>query len=343
MSITTARTEIDVRPYEQGDEDGVLDLLKVALGPGPSGSRTKESFRWKHLENPFGHSLMLVAEADGQIVGLRAFMRWRFELGDRSLRAVRAVDTATHPDFQRMGVFSRLTRAALEQLRDQADLVFNTPNEKSGPGYEKLGWRAVGRVPVSVRVRRPVRFLRGIRSESGEEPRTGGLPPIDAPLAADVLAEEGPFAGLLAALDGSDRQRLRTPRSFSYLRWRYADPPHLGYRAVTETANGRITGVAFFRIRPRGKLLETTVADLLVEERRTASALIRRVVTAAAVDHVACSFPRRSIAGRAARRRGFVPLPGPMRLMVNPLHPGLPADPTRWSSWALSLGDLEVF
>jgi len=98
----------------------VLDLLGLTLGVGPAGRRPAEFFRWKHLENPFGPSLMLVAEADGRLVGLRAFMRWRFAAGDRQLRAVRAVDTATHPDYQGMGVFSRLTRAALDALDGEA-------------------------------------------------------------------------------------------------------------------------------------------------------------------------------------------------------------------------------
>ena len=105
-----------------------------------------------------------MAEHDDRLIGLRAFMRWRLAAGDRDLTAVRAVDTATHPDFQGMGVFSRLTRAALDAMEGQVDLVFNTPNGKSGPGYLKLGWREVGRVPVAVRVRRPLRLLTSRRA-----------------------------------------------------------------------------------------------------------------------------------------------------------------------------------
>ena len=93
-----------------------------------------------HPVDPFGRSFMLVAETDGRIVGLRAFMRWEFVAGDRRFRAVRAVDTATHPDHQGKGIFSRLTLEALDSLRDQADFIFNTPNEKSLPGYLKMGW-----------------------------------------------------------------------------------------------------------------------------------------------------------------------------------------------------------
>ena len=137
--VSRVAAGVDVRPYRDADEQAVLGLLNDALGGGPAGTRPAEFFRWKHLENPFGRSFMLVAEADGRIVGLRAFMRWEFVAGDRRFRAVRAVDTATHPDHQGKGIFSRLTLEALDSLRDQADFVFNTPNEKSLPGVPEDG------------------------------------------------------------------------------------------------------------------------------------------------------------------------------------------------------------
>jgi predicted N-acetyltransferase YhbS len=97
----------------QDDESEVLALLDAALGAGPAGARPVAFFRWKHFENPFGPSFMLVAEADEQVVGLRAFMRWEFVAEGRRFRAVRAVDTATHPDYQGRGIFSALTRQAI--------------------------------------------------------------------------------------------------------------------------------------------------------------------------------------------------------------------------------------
>jgi GNAT superfamily N-acetyltransferase len=79
-----------------------------------------------------------------------------------TINAVRAVDTATHPDWQGRGIFSRLTLGALDDLRDDGvDCVFNTPNDKSRPGYLKMGWQQVGKVPVSVRLTGP-RFDRQV-------------------------------------------------------------------------------------------------------------------------------------------------------------------------------------
>jgi GNAT superfamily N-acetyltransferase len=338
----STHADVRVRPYRDEDEPDVVALLSATLGGGPGGGRSPEFFRWKHLENPFGRSLLLLGEADGRVVGLRAFMRWRFQAGSRAVRAVRAVDTATHPEYQGRGVFSRLTTVALDELVGQADLVFNTPNEKSLPGYLKLGWQAVGDVSVSVRVRRPVRFARGFRAAKSE--MVGPRPTVKAEPAADILADGERVEALLAAAR-PEGDRLRTPRDLRYLRWRYGSAPLLDYRGIREERNGRLLGLALFRLGPRGKLWETRVSEVIFapESPGTARRLLARVARAAAVDHLTCSFPGGTTAAGAARRAGFIRAPRGMTLVVNPLRQGLVPDPSDLRSWALSLGDLEVF
>jgi GNAT superfamily N-acetyltransferase len=335
---------VSVRPFVDEDLPRVLGLLDVSLGGGPAGRRPPELFRWKHLDNPFGRSLLLVAEHQDRLIGLRAFMRWRFRAGERVLEAVRAVDTATHPDFQGMGVFSRLTRAALDAMEGRVDLVFNTPNGKSGPGYLKLGWREVGRVPVAVRVRRPLRLLtsrRGAPGRSGGPP--GWSPGQSGPATAAAALED--TAALAALLDREPAPGgLATPRTPQYLRWRYGAAPLLGYRAVTETRGGELAGLALFRVRPRGGLWESTVAEVLAGgDAAMARRLLGRVARAAPVDHLTLHAPAGSPLARAARRGGFLPSPAGILLVANPRTAGIRPDPTRLDAWALSLGDLEVF
>jgi GNAT superfamily N-acetyltransferase len=328
-----------VRPYEGKDQAAVLDLLRASLGDGPTGERSPKFFRWKHLENPFGRSYMLVAEQDGWIIGLRAFMRWRLR-GERMVRAVRAVDTATHPDHQGKGVFRSLTLRAVEELRDETDVVFNTPNQNSLPGYLKMGWRILGQVPVDVRVRRPARFARHLGSVKDSSVPARAGPPVAAPAAGEALHAEG----LSLLLEEADRPdgRLVTPRDLTFLWWRYGDAP-LGYHAVIEEEAGAVTGLGIFRVRPRGRLWEATLAELIVRpgDRTTAARVLGRVVHAAAVDHVTCVFPAGSAAAGAARRRGFFPSRQGITVVVNPLA-GITPDPRHLDSWAFSLGDLEV-
>jgi GNAT superfamily N-acetyltransferase len=284
---------------------------------------------------------MLVAEVHDRIIGLRAFMRWRFRSDERAIRAVRAVDTATHPDHQGRGVFSTLTRRALEDLVTDTDVIFNTPNEKSMPGYLKMGWTTVGRVPVAVRARRPVRVVAGAIGGS----RTAGearRPAVHAPQAADAL-DDGTVAPLLEQAVVPDA-RMFTERTPEYLWWRYAAAPMLDYRALVSDGPDGVTGVVVFRVRPRGHLWETMITELLVRPRdhRTARRLLRRAIRAARVDHVTCTFPSGSSAHRASLACGFVPSGRGPTLVANQLRDVSPR-PARLGSWRLTLGDVEVF
>jgi GNAT superfamily N-acetyltransferase len=343
LSTLASSADLIVRPFRAEDEPPVLDLLTKALGGGPPGRRSPEFFRWKHRAGPFGSSYMLVGELGGRIVGLRAFMRWRLRAGGRMLSAVRAVDTATHPDHRNAGVFSRITRDALELLREDVDLVFNTPNATVLPGYLKLGWRIVGRMPVAVRVRRPIRFARGLPSFRGPIRAPRGGPPVEAEPAAQALMDGEQLSPLLG--EQATDPRLSTPRDLEYLRWRYASAPGLDYRAVREDGWSGLRGIAIFRVRARGRLWESTVVELLGRpaDRRTAGRLLRRVAEAAPVDHLTCSFAPGSVQARAARRCGFLRSPVGPTFVVNTLRGAVRPDPADLRSWALSLGDLEVF
>jgi GNAT superfamily N-acetyltransferase len=334
--------DVRIRSYRSQDLDPVLELLTLTLGGGPAGSRPPSFFRWKHLENPFGPSHLLLAEAGGRVVGLRAFMRWGFEVGGTPVRAVTAVDTATHPDFQGRGIFSKLTLQALEDLRGDAQLVYNTPNDQSMPGYLKMGWRFVGRIPVRLRIHRPIRFAASLRSIRA--PRSDGEPePRNRAIRAAEALDRPGLGSLLEQLERPPGFRTRIDEPF--LRWRYAAPPLLDYRAAVVEGAAGPAGVGFFRLRPRGRLWEASIADLLVRrgDVRTATRLLRSIVGSTAADHLTCSFPSGSVGDRAARRVGFLPAPGGVRFVVNPLDPGLAPDPTLRASWGLTLGDLEVF
>ena len=79
------------------------------------------------------------------------------------------------------------------------------------------------------------------------------------------------------------------------------------------------------------------------DDRAAARRVLARVLRASPADHATCSFPNGSTAMSAARRGGFIRVPGGMTLVANPLGHQLVPDPMLRSAWALSVGDLEVF
>ena len=317
-----------VRATTPADHPAVLGLLAASLG-WAADEGLADYFEWKHRSNPLGSSPEWVAEVDGRIGGYRTFLRWEFEdAAGRTYRAVRAVDTATHPDFRGRGIFRTLTLAAVSEMAAAGiDFVFNTPNDQSRPGYLKMGWHEVGRLPAAVRVvgLRGARRIFGARvaAERRPLPDGGGEAAAEVladPRLADLLAHLGPAAG------------IRTRRSVGHLRWRYGHAP-LGYRAIAlDDDPGR--GLAVYRVRRRGPAREAALCEVLVPagERRAADRLVRAVGRAARPDHVI------RLNGPGG---GFVPVPrlGPVltwRALAAPDRP-----PAR-REWDLALGDVEL-
>lgn len=334
-------SNLQVRRITDDDEPALLGLLVACLDWEP-GERFADFYRWKHLANPFGRSPGWVALDGDVIVGLRTFLRWEFAAGAETVRAVRAVDTATHQDYRGRGIFRRLTEHAVAELTaDGVAFIFNTPNVHSLPGYLKMGWQTVGQLPVLFR---PTSFRSVPRLVRARVPADLWSSPSEAGAsAAEVLADTRSVEALLGR--GSAAEGLRTRLSAAYLQWRYGYAP-LCYRAVTGSA-GMSDGVAFFRLRRRGRAMEVALGDIIVPAGQPAAAraqvsaqgaaraLVRRVLQVTAeADHVV------RLADDGAPPAGFLRLPrrGPV-LTYRPLAATTSGPP----GLRLSLGDVELF
>jgi GNAT superfamily N-acetyltransferase len=343
--------EIEIRDYVAEDENAVLALIQQGMGGGPTGTRDRGFWQWKHFHNPFGQSIALVAvHRDGQIIGLRAFMQWRFHTGDRQVRAVRAVDTVTHPDYRRYGVFSTLTRRAVEKIRNTGiDFIFNTPNKIVLPGYIKLGWSLVDVIRPQIKILNYPRFIMGIARGWGKR-QPAKLDPSarffrqEPPSIEELLEHEKPLAQLLQSREQRRDNRLHTCPTLEYLRWRYVQYPFITYRAIYRQDPG--AGCIIFRPSGRLGMKEVVLSELIMPEynRDLASALLKDMVKSLSADYIVAYFPERSFERDILRQNGFHDLSFQgINFAVNNLNDVLGIEPRQFGSWDLSLGDIEIF
>ena len=316
--------DLKVREATDDDLPAVLALLESSLGWVPD-EQYAAFYRWKHHANPFGRSPAWVAVDGERIVGLRVWLRWRFTQQGRRWDAVRAVDTATHPDYQGRGIFRQLTTSSLETLTAEGVAhVFNTPNEQSRPGYLKMGWEQVGKLPVTVRFRSPLAAASAVRARVPAD--KWSLPTEVGEPATVVLDDARSLESLIAALPD---ERVRTDLDVEVLRWRYGFAP-LHYRGLRAG-----DGVVLFRLRRRGPATECVVGHVLAPDAATARHLLRRVARVSGADQVL------HLAPSAHLRGGYLPLPGAgpiltWRALAEDEMPPLDA-------WGLTLGDVELF
>jgi GNAT superfamily N-acetyltransferase len=357
-----------MRPYRDEDESSVLLLLKDALGETASTQRTSEFWRWKHFDNPFGPSFVRVAcNAADEVVGLRAFMQWKLQMGAEEIAAVEAVDTATHARYRRKGIFSRLTRQAVEDVRGNGiRLIFNTPNLYARPGYLKLGWEDVGMVtPLLLVVKHGRVAAKLAKSSLGID--SGGPPELATRqfASASHLVEPDESVNELVRraehLDGM-ASTIRKRWSARYLSWRYMSHPSGAYRVVALGVDEGLRGLAIVRMNARLGLREALLAEVFLAEHdvRVCDDLVARVKSSYDVDYILAAAQGRTFLDSALRRCGFRSIPKtvmsfaferrvfrfpefqkPRRLVVRRLDPDLPVDPLRLENWALSIGDLE--
>ncbi len=220
------------RPALESDIPAIVSLLRLSLGETLM-PKSEAFWRWKHVDNPFGPSPVLVAEEGDTLVGVRAFMRWEWVLNGAIIKAVRAVDTATHPDFQGKGVFKKLTLLLVERCqKEKVQFIFNTPNASSLPGYLKMGWHEHGRMAISAFPVLP-RFKKGN--------------PMSTQYAGDAAARD-----VRPVKSGT----LATHTSKAFLEWRYGRNPNDRYQELHADGNRII-----FRIKPGKRFTEMRIVE----------------------------------------------------------------------------------
>lgn len=319
---------MEVRSAEPSDIPAIISLLKLSLGESLL-PKSEEYWRWKHFDNPFGKSPVLIAFENGVLVGVRAFMRWSWVMGHSSFHAVRAVDTATHPEYQGRGIFRKLTLDILDSCNQSGvHFVFNTPNKQSRPGYLKMGWQNAGRLAIQLT---PVTFLDAMK---GSALRVSG----ELSLSTNTLPEDGPL-GQLIRQDAVFRSNLHTFISPQYLRWRYIDVPVVKYNVLFYQSVDRQM-LVFGRLKESRLGVEFRITDILSNQKCLGArmkCLIKMHALEAGANYITCSG--------AVRDRfsfGISIKYGPVTT-VKPLAWDGSAVLMNFKEWSPSLGDLELF
>lgn len=241
-----------IREATERDTPEIVSLMRLSLGESLT-PKSEQYWNWKHVQNPFGRSVVILAEDNGQIVGLRAFMRWDWNFNGQTFRALRAVDTATHPAYQGKGIFKKLTLSLVDKCTaDGYDFIFNTPNEKSRPGYLKMGWDSLGKTSIRIK---PVitSFLFGREAakanSSGTELNDRVWSGID---------------GLLESYKRDCIGRFHTNYSKDYLVWRYKTVPVATYHSIMDPSP-EARWLMIYRMKEGGSKREMRITDLFVD------------------------------------------------------------------------------
>lgn len=295
-------------------------MLRASLGESII-PKSIPLWKWKHLDNPFGKSPVLLAVKHEKIIGVRAFLKWEFDLEDKILKACRAVDTAIHPDFQGKGLFTHLTNDLMDQIKgEDTSLIFNTPNTQSMPGYLKMGWEKWGKLPLKMQF------------HMGSSP-SGKVPPSRWNEIQTLISE--------IEKQGNSSSIIQTHLVPGFLNWRYANCPLFPYNFISDGESYLLV----YRIKEGKMGRELRITDLFTLEsfgkiqKKDLNKNLKTIHKQSGARFTSFSglgYPKQN-----ALQLGILPV-----LAIGPIvtlrKVSQNIDPVKLN-WGWSLGDLEVF
>jgi GNAT superfamily N-acetyltransferase len=141
------RTPLDTSPQ------GMLALRPLLQHVFPGAPKfTPEYLDWLYVRNPAGAAVGCNAFANGELVAHYATIPIEAEVEGRAERGLLSLNTATHPDHQGKGLFTRLANETYEHAAQLGfSFVVGVANANSTPGFtRKLGFTLVS--PLEARV-----------------------------------------------------------------------------------------------------------------------------------------------------------------------------------------------
>ena len=142
-----------MRAYKKCDEDEIFELTKAVWEEQvPEKERWIKGWKWIHIDNPAGTSIIWLAENGSKIVSKYPVILENMKICDKVLKGAQLIDTMTHPQYRRQGICSALGKKALnETINKDIKLAYCFPTPQVYPLHMKSGWLDVCALQVMIK------------------------------------------------------------------------------------------------------------------------------------------------------------------------------------------------
>ena len=258
-------SRILVRGYEEGDEVGIVELMKP-YWPHFANGNPLPNWEWEYRKCPY-ESIVTVAEDMRRIVGHYSVIPMAMKFKDMHLLGGKAEGSAIHPDYRKKGgdesgeggkeLFIRLIHETFDSSREKGvRLIWGFPNQKALGGQIRAGYSHL-RVPISrfafpLNLRRVPRTLlssfrgtpslrRTLRTLSESVPKL--LSPDDQPKETDAMGTTDDVHSIedLWKSVSEDCDCITLQRAHDYLQWRIIGNRVIPHRMLAFRRDAKVT------------------------------------------------------------------------------------------------------
>ena len=317
------------RDYQKGDEHSILMLYQEVN----KREMLLSQWLWKFADVPFGHAIIKLMFDGNKLIGHYAVVPLNVQVGGVVVDAALSVNTMTHPDYEKRGIFSYLAEETYKKCRQQGlKFVYGFPNKNSYYGFtRKLGWQDLdGMTILEKELKVPAQT---------ETSRWDAISPVDR------------FDERIDSLWGMVRAdySVIVSRTSKYLNWRFVEHPVEKYaRFVIGGNNTSLLGYLVLKTYYSDQGIKGHIVDVLCSKDKD---LVRNLIRYSeqhfmkiGITNLSCWASERSLYGEVLAEEGF-------KRKEFGIHFGVRAfdkrDKTLVSlaqkeNWHLAMGDLDV-
>lgn len=131
--------DLEFRQFIFADKEGFKKTYKLCFDIDVS----EEYLTWKYRDNPAGEVVAYAAFAGDTMAAFYGVIPEIYLVNGKQTRVYQSMDTMTHPDFQRRGLFGKLAKMTYDKIAEiEGELkLVGIPGTTSYPGFvKKLSW-----------------------------------------------------------------------------------------------------------------------------------------------------------------------------------------------------------
>lgn len=256
------------------DFDTFKDLTIACFGKGSN--LDKGMHQWLIDDNPYnpeGNLLFLLKEGD-KAIGCDGLIPNELYIKGKTYLTAHSVKSMTHPDFQRQGIFRKMTENSVDQGRKAGvDVILGLANAASYPAYQKFGWETLFEKEVLVK---PIHIKKLLKRKFKFGPLAAlgdmvfvtlnklKIGPVPSDLSFEWL-DKIPEATQSCWDQNKDKHDVLLVRDYKYLNYRYNERPDVQYKTMLARQNGEPVGFAVLRVSKTANSVFASIAEFFTD------------------------------------------------------------------------------
>ena len=224
-------TDYKIEKLQPEEFNLLIPLMKDCFGMDVN----IDYFRWKYLQNPVGELIAFVAKAENdQLVAFEGLIPEKYSLFGETKIVYQSVDTMTHSQHRRKGLFQKVAFAGYEYLKQHSNLfVLGFGGKQSAPALYKFGWKSLFDVQFYFKTYQQIYLQNIFKPDSGNQY-------IIKP--ADDLNEIIPIIQL-----SHSKKKISKFINFELLKWKLSNP-RFNYQTFGIYCDNKLKGYVIFYI-----------------------------------------------------------------------------------------------